>query len=65
MVPDAYEEYLKGRYFFNKDRMATAASYFEKATAKDPGFALAHVLLYEADAMGSFYRDLPVSARAL
>ena len=43
--PVAYEDYLKGRYFWNKrtgDDFKTAISYFEKAIDKDPGFALAY-----------------------
>jgi Tfp pilus assembly protein PilF len=43
--PEAYELYLKGRYFWNKrtaSDIATAISYFNQAIAKDPGYALAY-----------------------
>ena len=45
--PDAYEAYLRGRYYLsNKFTMAeplnTAKSYFEDSIRKDPGFALAY-----------------------
>jgi TolB-like protein/Flp pilus assembly protein TadD len=43
--PAAYEDYLKGRYFWHKvtaDNMKTAIGYFQQAVAKDPNFALAY-----------------------
>jgi len=43
--PEAYELYLKGRYFWNKrtrSDLDTAISYFNQAIAKDPGYALAY-----------------------
>src|SRR5215469_7372131 len=43
--PEAYELYLKGRYFWNKRRhsdLDMAISYFNQAIAKDPGYALAY-----------------------
>ncbi|HTF43745.1 MAG TPA: winged helix-turn-helix domain-containing protein [Terriglobales bacterium] len=43
--PEAYEAYLKGRYFLNKrssEGMKTATGYFEQAIALDPRFALAY-----------------------
>ena len=63
--PAAYEAYLHGWYFFDRVEFSKAASYFEEATVKDPKFALAHALLFEADAMATFVRDLPLSPRAL
>jgi serine/threonine protein kinase len=51
--PEAYELYLKGRYYWNKrtaSDIATAISYFNQAIAKDPGYALAYSGL--ADAYG-------------
>jgi serine/threonine-protein kinase len=41
---EAYELYLKGRYFWNQgtpEAMAKADEYFEKAAGKDPAYALA------------------------
>jgi TolB-like protein/DNA-binding winged helix-turn-helix (wHTH) protein/Tfp pilus assembly protein PilF len=43
--PEAYEAYLKGRYYWNKrtaDSMPKAALYFEQAITKDPGFGAAY-----------------------
>lgn len=51
--PEAYELYLRGRYYWNKrtsSDIATAISYFNQAIAKDPGYALAYSGL--ADAYG-------------
>jgi TolB-like protein/DNA-binding winged helix-turn-helix (wHTH) protein/Flp pilus assembly protein TadD len=42
--PDAYEAYLKGRYFWNKrtaDGLKIARDYFERAIARDPNYAQA------------------------
>jgi DNA-binding winged helix-turn-helix (wHTH) protein/TolB-like protein/tetratricopeptide (TPR) repeat protein len=44
--PEAYELYLKGRYFFNKFTPADhqmAENYFKQAIAKDPIYARAYV----------------------
>jgi len=44
--PDAYEAYLKGRYFWNKrDRQAVmeGLKHFQRAVELDPTYALAHV----------------------
>ena len=65
MVPEAYEAYLRGRYFLDRAQYPKAASWFEQAIIKDPGFALAHALLYEADSMVTFGQSLPFSERAL
>jgi TolB-like protein/DNA-binding winged helix-turn-helix (wHTH) protein/Tfp pilus assembly protein PilF len=43
--PDAYEAYLKGRYFWNKrtvDGLNRAREYFDDAVAKAPDYARAH-----------------------
>ena len=43
--PDAYEAYLKGRYFWNKrtiDGLTRAKEYFDDAVAKAPDYAPAH-----------------------
>ena len=44
--PEAYELYLKGRFFWNKrngDDLRKAIDYFNQAIAKDPNYALAYV----------------------
>ena len=54
--PEAYELYLKGRYYWNKQTgpdTATAIPYFNQAIAKDPGYALAYSGLADA------YSNLP------
>jgi len=54
--PEAYELYLKGRYYWNKltgPDVETAISYFYQAIAKDPGYALAYSGLADA------YSELP------
>jgi TolB-like protein/Flp pilus assembly protein TadD len=43
--PDAYESYLKGRYFWNKrtaDGLKVARDYFQKSIEQDPNFARAY-----------------------
>ena len=43
--PEAYELYLKGRFFWNKrtgEDLKTALDYFEKAAAADPNYAAAY-----------------------
>jgi tetratricopeptide (TPR) repeat protein len=43
--PEAYEAYLKGRYFWNKrtaDGLKKAVDYFNQAIAKDPNYASAY-----------------------
>lgn len=49
--PEAYELYLRGRFFWNKrseDGLRRSISYFERATARQPGYALAHVGVADA-----------------
>ncbi len=44
--PEAYELYLKGRFFWNKrtgEDLHKAIGYFEQVIAKDPNYALAYV----------------------
>jgi tetratricopeptide (TPR) repeat protein len=45
--PDAYEAYLRGRYYLSnqftmEQPLNMAKSYFEESIRKDPGFALAY-----------------------
>ena len=51
--PEAYQHYVKGRYYWNKRTSAdlrAAISYFNQAIDKDPGYALAYSGM--ADAYG-------------
>ena len=43
--PEAYDDFLKGRYWWNKqteEGFRKGIEYFERAIAKDPAYALAH-----------------------
>ncbi len=60
--PEAYELYLKGRYYWNKRTGAdlqTAISYFNQAIEKDPGYALAYSGLAEAWGVLEAYGGTP------
>jgi TolB-like protein/DNA-binding winged helix-turn-helix (wHTH) protein/tetratricopeptide (TPR) repeat protein len=49
--PDAYEAYLKGRYFWNKrtpDGLNKSIEFFQDAIAKDPSFAAAYAGLADS-----------------
>ena len=51
MNPEAYELYLKGRFFWNKRTAADlrkGIDYFNQAIAKDPGYALAYAGLADS-----------------
>ena len=52
--PDAYEAYLKGRFFWNKrteEGLRKAIEYFNLATEKDPNYARAYSGLADAYAL--------------
>ena len=52
--PQAYEDYLKGRYFWNKrtgDGLRKAIEYFDQAIAKDPTYAPAYSGLADSYAL--------------
>jgi Predicted integral membrane protein len=49
--PEAYELYLKGRFFWNKrngEDLRKAIDYFNRAIAEDPNYALAYVGLADS-----------------
>ncbi len=55
--PQAHEEYLKGRYYFNQrteDSLRKSIASFQQAIARDPGYAPAYSGLAEAYAMLGF-----------
>jgi TolB-like protein/predicted Ser/Thr protein kinase len=60
--PEAYQLYVKGRYYWNKRTPAdiqTAISYFNQAIDKDPGYALAYAGLADAYGVLSSYGSAP------
>jgi TolB-like protein/Flp pilus assembly protein TadD len=54
---EAYQLYLKGRYFWNQrgKGLLKAAEYFEQARAVDPQFALAHAGLADSYSLLGYY----------
>ncbi|MFN7935916.1 MAG: winged helix-turn-helix domain-containing protein [Bryobacteraceae bacterium] len=54
---EAYEAYLKGRYYMGRSMFSEASASFRHAASIDPGFALAHALFAEAEGMIAFHRD--------
>ena len=60
--PEAHENYLRGRFYWAKRRTAelkTAASYFEKAIARDPQDARAYAGLADPDSVMHAYIFAP------
>jgi eukaryotic-like serine/threonine-protein kinase len=56
---EAYQLYLKGRYYWNKrtpETIKRAIEYFQQATEKDPGYALAFAGMADA------YASLPITS---
>jgi TolB-like protein/DNA-binding winged helix-turn-helix (wHTH) protein/Flp pilus assembly protein TadD len=72
--PEAYEAYLKGRYFWNKrtgDGLKKAIEYFTVATEKDPTYAEAYAGLADSYALSGDWeygilspQDASVEAKA-
>ncbi|HXV73757.1 MAG TPA: hypothetical protein VD713_03410 [Sphingomonadales bacterium] len=63
---EAHEEYLKGRYFWNKrvlENLYTAISHYEKAIALDPGYALAYLGLAETQVLIPDYNPAMIEQR--
>jgi len=62
---EAHDLYLQGRHFKEKrnaEALRTAAEFFERATVKDPSYALAWVGLADATALLGEYGPVPVSS---
>jgi len=60
--PEAYEDYLKGRYYFNQrtvNALNKSVEYFQQAIGKDPSYALAYSGLADAYALLGFRGRLP------
>jgi TolB-like protein len=63
--PEAYDLYLKGRYYWNKRTVSdidTAISYFNQAISKDPGYALAYSGVADAYSVLPAYGGAPGEA---
>ncbi len=60
---EAYQSYLKGRYYWNRrteQALKRAVEYFQQAIDKDPGYALAYAGLADAYAVYNSYQvELP------
>ena len=59
---EAYQDYLKGRYHWNKmsaEGLQRSVEYFRQALQKDPRFALAHSGLADSYCMLGFFDLLP------
>jgi eukaryotic-like serine/threonine-protein kinase len=56
--PDAYQEYLRGRYHWNNfspDSLRRAREHFERAVALDPAYALAYAGMGDAFGAMAYY----------
>jgi TolB-like protein/DNA-binding winged helix-turn-helix (wHTH) protein/Tfp pilus assembly protein PilF len=64
--PEAYEAYLKGRYFWNKrtdDGLKKSIDYYEQAISQDPKFAAAYAGLADSySILGSDVLPAPVAS---
>ena len=60
--PEAYQAYLRGRYFWNqrtRESMERSVEYFDSAAARAPRFALAYAGLADAYTLLGHYRFWP------
>jgi TolB-like protein/DNA-binding winged helix-turn-helix (wHTH) protein/Tfp pilus assembly protein PilF len=59
---DAYEAWLRGRYFMNRrsdEDLKKGVEYLQSAVTQDPNFALAHASLADVYSLLGFYSVLP------
>src|SRR5882672_10017097 len=62
--PEAYQAYLKGRYYWNRrtaENLKKAIEQFKSATDRDPNYALAFAGLADCYAVLSEYAGMPTS----
>ena len=60
--PEAYQDYLKGRFWWNKrtqDGFNKGIEYFQQAITSDPTYALAYSGLADCYSLLAVYRSLP------
>jgi TolB-like protein/DNA-binding winged helix-turn-helix (wHTH) protein/Tfp pilus assembly protein PilF len=65
--PEAYDAYVRGRYYFTNDfgkldKLRLAKSYFEQSIRKDPNFALAYSGLADSYVYLAFYGGMSPGA---
>jgi TolB-like protein/DNA-binding winged helix-turn-helix (wHTH) protein/Tfp pilus assembly protein PilF len=63
--PEAYELYLKGRYFWNKrsgESLETAVRHFEESVGRDPNYAPSHSGLADSYSALAYLNYLPPRA---
>jgi eukaryotic-like serine/threonine-protein kinase len=56
---EAYNHYLKGKYYFNRRVPRQAIAEFERAIARDPAYAPAYTGLADAYCIFGFYGGIP------
>ncbi len=56
---EAYNRYLKGRYFWSRRQARKAIEEFEAAVALDPGYAAAYLGIADSYAVWGFYGGIP------
>lgn len=62
--PEAYEAYLKGTYFFDKqtpDSLRTALHYYHAAIGKDPNYASAYAKIAQCYLLLSLLSEMPAA----
>ncbi len=69
IAPEAYENYLKGRFYWNKrtdENLNKAIAYFSQATAQDSHYALAYAGLSDCYSIvgATIFGSMPVSEAA-
>ena len=65
--PEAYQAYLKGRYYWNRrtaENLKKAIEQFKLATDRDPNYALAYAGLADCYALLNEYAGTPISETA-
>jgi TolB-like protein/Tfp pilus assembly protein PilF len=60
--PEAYDLYLRGQYLLRRRAVPQAAAYFERAIARDSGFARAYAGLSTSLALFPYFTSTPASA---
>lgn len=59
IAPEAYEEYLKGQYFWGRFELRPALRHFERAAAIEPGYAAAYAGIAKTYCLLEFQQALP------